>query len=117
MDSILLSVKKLLGIDSEYTQFDQDIIMFINMAFSTLYQLGVGPEEGFMITGESETLQDFIGDNTTLFESVKVYLYLRTKILFDPPTSSYVLEAYKEQIRELESRLNYQVDPIETFAS
>ena len=115
MDSILNSVKKLLNIDSEYTQFDQDIIMYINMAFNTLYQLGVGPPEGFKITGDTETLQDFIGSDTTLYESIKIYLFLKTKILFDPPQSGFVMENYKDQIQELECRLNYQVDPSDTF--
>lgn len=109
--TILSSVKKLLGVEEDYTQFDQDIIMLINMALNTLTQLGVGPEKGFKITDGTEVLQDFIGEDNPMFEQVIPYLYLRTRIIFDPPTSSFVLEAYKEEIKQLECRLNYQVDP------
>lgn len=114
MNSILNSIKKLLGIEENYTQFDQDIIMNVNMALNTLTQIGVGPSKGFVIKGEEETLEDFVGDDPR-FELIRTYLYLRTRIIFDPPSSSYVLQAYKDQIAELESRLSYQVDPIGTF--
>lgn len=114
MNSILNSVKKNLGIEEDYTQFDQDIIMNINMALNTLTQIGVGPWKGFTIKGDEETLEDFVGDDPR-FEMIKMYLYLRTRVIFDPPSSSYVLQAYKDQIAELESRLSYQVDPSYTF--
>lgn len=110
--NILQSVKKLLGIEEDYDAFDEEIKMNINMALNTLTQLGVGPEGGFKLSTGEETLEDFIGDDPR-FEMVINYLFLKTKTMFDPPTSSFVLEAYKEQIRELECRLNYQVDPPE----
>lgn len=116
MTSILTTVKKLLGIAEEYTQFDTDIIVNINSALVTLAQIGIGPTRGFTITGKEETFEDFLGDSfDPLFNNVQMYLYLKTKIIFDPPTSSYVLESYKEQLKELEFRLNIVVDPIQTF--
>lgn len=110
LDSILVSIKKLIGIAEEYPEFDADIIMHINSVFSTLTQLGVGPETGFRITGEDETWDSFLQDETKL-EFVKSYIYLRVKMLFDPPLSSTVIEAYKGTISELEWRLNVAVDP------
>lgn len=116
MTSILNSTKKLLGIAEEYTQFDIDIIFNINSALVTLAQLGVGPTRGFAITGASETYEDFLGDNyDALFNNVQMYLYLKTKIIFDPPASSFVLESLKIQLQELEFRLSVTVDPVETF--
>ena len=109
MDSILTSIKKLLGIDEEYTQFDNDIIMHINTVFLNLTQLGVGPEEGFLIEDDAATWDDFIGDSNQL-QAVKTYVYLKVKLLFDPPLSSSVIESIKRIISELEWRLNVAVD-------
>ena len=105
MDSILTSIKKLLGIEEEYTQFDSDIIMHINTVFLNLTQLGVGPAEGFLIEDDSATWDDFIGDSNQL-QAVKTYVYLKVKLLFDPPLSSSVTESINRIISELEWRLN-----------
>lgn len=109
MDSILISVKKMLGITADYTHFDADIIMHINSVFMILHQLGVGPEEGFMIESDRETWDEFIKDEFTI-ESVKSYMYLKVGLLFDPPTSSNVMEAKNRLANELEWRLNTAVD-------
>lgn len=109
-ESILNSIKALLGPDSDYNVFDPDIIIFINGAFSTLTQLGIGPKEGFKITGADETWEDFIGDVLDL-ESVKTFVYLKVRILFDPPSSSFVLSAMQRECDELAWRLNVEVDP------
>lgn len=106
-DSILDSIKKLLGIASDYTNFDTDIIIYINSAFMVLNQLGVGPEEGFKITGKDETWDDYIADEDNL-EAVKSYIHLKVKIAFDPPLNSTVMEAHKQLISEYEWRLNIQ---------
>jgi hypothetical protein len=103
--SILNSTKKILGIDSAYTAFDLDIITHINSAFSTLTQLGVGPSVGFMIEDNTASWVDFIGNDTEL-NSVKSYVFLRVRLLFDPPSTSYAINAYEDQIKELEWRLN-----------
>ena len=105
MESILNSIKKLLGITEEYEHFDQDIIMHINSAFSVLTQLGVGPPEGFRIDDDAKTWNDFISDTIRL-DAVKSYVYLKVSLMFDPPTSSAVLSAKERQISELEWRLN-----------
>lgn len=110
MDSILTSIKKLLGITEEYENFDQDIIMHINSAFMILNQLGVGPKSGFSISDKSSTWDEFIPENSNL-EAVKTYVHLKVKLMFDPPLSSTVIEAIKTQINELEWRLNVSVDP------
>lgn len=103
--SILKSTKKILGIADDYTVFDLDIITHINSAFSTLTQLGVGPSAGFMIENAETEWVDFIADDLQ-FNSVKSYVFLKTKMLFDPPTTSYLITAMQDQIRELEWRLN-----------
>ena len=105
MDSILTSIKKLLGITEEYTHFDTDLIIHINSVFATLTQIGVGPSEGFVIVDENDNWEQFTDDNI-LIESVKSYIYLKVKLLFDPPTSSAVSESYKQMINEFEWRLN-----------
>ena len=105
--SILLGTKKILGIDADYTVFDHDIITHINTAFSTLTQLGVGPAAGFMIEDAASTWADFI--DTALdpqYNSVKSYVFLRVRQLFDPPSTSYLISAVERQIQELEWRLN-----------
>lgn len=110
MDSILTSIKKLLGIAEEYSEFDTDIIININSVFSILTQLGVGPEEGFAITDETATWDDYLGDQT-LLEMVKSYMYLKVKKFFDPPQSGIVTNANDALIQELEWRINVTVDP------
>lgn len=112
-NSILQSTKKTLGLAEEYTAFDQDIIIHINSVFSILNQVGVGPVEGFMIEDASDVWDDFITDFRV--NSIKSYVYLRVRLLFDPPTTSYLLSAVQEQIKELEWRINVsrelEIDP------
>ena len=103
-DSILLSTKKTLGLAEDYTAFDQDIIMHINSVFSVLHQLGIGPLEGFEIIDDTDTWEDFASD--VRLNSIRSYVYLRVRLLFDPPTTSFLLNALQEQIKELEWRLN-----------
>ena len=110
MDSILTSVKKMLGITEDYEHFDADLIMHINSVFMILTQLGVGPSEGFSIKGKSDTWDNFISTGSNL-EAVKSYVYLKVKLLFDPPLSSAVMESMNRMISELEWRLNVSVDP------
>lgn len=105
MDSILTSIKKLLGITEEDTNFDADIVIHINSIFAVLNQLGVGPSECFSISGKFEKWNDFVSDSNKL-EAVKTYVYLRVRLIFDPPQSSAMIEATKEAIKELEWRLN-----------
>ncbi len=109
MDSILTSIKKLLGIAEKYEHFDTDIIMHINSAFSVLTQLGVGPPEGFRIEDNSAEWSDFLQDNRLDF--IKTYIHLKVKLVFDPPLSSAVIESINRQISELEWRINVSVDP------
>lgn len=104
-DSILNSVKKMLGIFPEVTDFDEDITMNLNSAIATLTQLGVGPTNGFFIEDDEITYEDFIGGNIPILHSVKMYLYFRTRLGFDPPSSSYVLSSMEKQVSELEWRL------------
>ncbi len=104
MDSILTSIKKLLGIIEAYEHFDPDIIMHINSVFSILTQLGVGTPEGFSISGKSETWADFISDDKRL-EMVKSYMHLKVRMLFDPPLSSPVIDSIQRTINELEWRI------------
>lgn len=107
--SILTSIKKLLGIAEDYSEFDEDIITHINSVFLNLTQLGVGPEEGFMIEDDTAVWEDFINDSIQL-QAVKTYVYLKVKLLFDPPLSSSVTESINRMIAELEWRLNAAVD-------
>lgn len=113
-DSILLSTKKNLGIDPTVTHFDVDLIIWINSAINILTQLGVGPVKGFEIISQDQTWNDFTGGDPRL-NMVKSYITLKTKLSFDPPSGNAVLESYKEQIKEYECRLNYEVDPEYTF--
>lgn len=109
--SILLSVKKMLGPSADYDIFDPELIIYINSVFGTLHQLGVGPEEKFVITGDSELWSDFTTEGEEI-EEVKSYMYLRVRLLFDPPSSSFVLSSFKEQIKELEWRLQCKAEEI-----
>lgn len=105
-NSILKSTKKILGIDPEYTVFDLDIITHINSAFSTLQQLGVGPADGFLIDTDEEEWSDFLEPESNKFNSVKTYVYLKVRFIFDPPTTGYLITAFEKQLTELEWRLN-----------
>jgi len=104
-DSILKSTKKILGLDADYTPFDLDIITHINAAFSILNQLGVGPEASFFIEDDTSVWADF-NVPTNQLNLVKTYVYLKVRILFDPPATSYLISAATDQIKEYEWRLN-----------
>lgn len=107
-DSILLSIKKKLGLDRELKDFDPDIVMAINTAFSVLYQLGSFGNETFSISGEEQLWSQIIPDGN--FEMIKSFVFIRVKLLFDPPQSSFVLSSYKEQLKELEWRIYEECD-------
>ena len=103
MESILTSIKKLLGIQESYTNFDEDIIIHINTAFVTLNQLGVGPSYGFLIEDDGAVWTDYITEcNLTM---IKTYIYLKVRLVFDPPSSSALLESINRTIAELEWRI------------
>ena len=108
-ESILVSIKKLLGISEDYDYFDQDIIMHINAAFMVLTQLGVGPSEGFLITDDTDIWSDFIDDSTNL-GSIQSYVYMKVKLMFDPPQNSFTVDSMTKLINELEWRLNVAAD-------
>jgi hypothetical protein len=102
--SILETTKKLLGLTKEYDSFDT-VIIHINTVFSNLTQMGIGPEEGFTITGYSETWDQFITSNELKTQQVKSYMALKVKSLFDPSANGNVSEAIKNAISEMEYRL------------
>ena len=114
MESILTSIKKLLGIAEEYEHFDNDIIMHINSVFMILTQLGVGPSKGFVITDSSASWDDYLPEGGEKLQAVKTYMYMKVRLMFDPPTSSAVMESMNRMINELEWRLNAVVDPGDT---
>ena len=110
-DSILTSVKKLLtGLTENDTSFDDDIIIHINSALSILNELGMG-QPGFHIEDASETWEDFLGDLTHV-DMVKSYVVLKVRLMFDPPSTSTMVETYQRRIEELEWRINAAVDPL-----
>lgn len=111
--SILKSTKKVLGIDAAVTSWDLDILTLINSAFSDLTQLGVGPTAGFMIEDDSVEWTEYIPDDDVLLNSVKNYIWLRAREVFDPPSTSYAIEAMKEQIARLEWRMNVKRESTE----
>ena len=104
IESILISIKKLLGIDADYEHFDTDLIMHINTVFMILHQMGVGTAEPFSIEDEGATWDQFLEDKKDL-QAVKTYIALKVKLVFDPPTSSAHLQAINDTIKELEWRL------------
>lgn len=113
MDSILQSIKKMLGPTDGYTYFDSDIIIHINSVLMILNQLGVGPTNGFFIKGSDETWTDYLGSDLGKIELVKSYIYLKVKLIFDPPTTGVLHEAMERQIQEFEWRLNVQAEGVE----
>lgn len=108
-ESILNTIKQMLGIEKDYNVFDVDVIVGINSAFYTLRQLGVGPREGYTVTGADETWLDFLDDQSLLSE-VKTYTYLKTRLQFDPPTNSFLTQSIEKQITEAEWRLNVHAE-------
>lgn len=111
-DSIVLSIKKMLGLDENYTPFDTDVIIHINSAFMTLCQMGIGPKEGFEVTDSSQKWTDFL-TNRVMLGGVKTWVYLQVKMLFDPPANSFVMDAYKTQAEQILWRLNVQAESVE----
>lgn len=114
MESILTSIKKLLGLTEEYEHFDPEIVMHINSVFMDLRQLGVGPEEGFFIEDETSVWTDFVSEIGKM-ESVKSYMYLRVRLLFDPPANSSLIESMNRQIAQFEWRLNVAAESPKTL--
>lgn len=115
-DSILTSIKKLLGIDESYDVFDPDIIMHINSVFMTLSQLGVGPDEGFFIEDKNAIWSSY-DSNVKLLNAVKTYIYLKVRLAFDPPTSSAAIDSINRQINESEWRINVEAETSKTTQS
>jgi hypothetical protein len=105
IESILDSTKKNLGIEPEYAAFDDQIIMHINSVFSTLQQLGVGPVNGYMIEDATPTWSDFLADDPR-YNQVRTYVYLRVRLMFDPPATSFAINSMEEQAKEMEWRMN-----------
>lgn len=112
-NSVLTSVKKLLGLDESCKDFDVDVIVNINAAIETLRQLGANIPDGYMITSKEETYDDLLGDENNLRNQVEMYLYLKTRLGFDPPTNSYLVDSIKGQIDELEFRILVRLTPSE----
>lgn len=110
MDSILDNTKKLLGIDKDDTSFDTDIIILINSSIISLSQMGIGPPNGFVVANKDDIWNDWLGVSTINLEGVKTYLYLKIKLIFDPPANSTVIEALNKNLSELEFRMMLAVE-------
>jgi len=110
LTSILISTKKLLGIAEDYNQFDTDILLHINSTLLVLYQLGV-LESPYTVTGKSDTWSDLLEDDEEKLEAVKSYIYLKVRMMFDPPAGGSTADAFERSIQEFEWRLNVAVDP------
>ena len=109
--SILISTKKILGLPAEYTAFDLDVITHINSTFAILQQLGVGPDAGFMIEDDTATWDTYLGGDLRL-NNVRTYVFLKTRLIFDPPQTAHAINAVQEQIKELEFRINVQRESV-----
>ncbi|MCM1363403.1 MAG: hypothetical protein NC215_00265 [Ruminococcus sp.] len=113
-ESILATIKKLLGITEDYTYFDEDILVHINTVFMTLAQIGVGSSAPFSIDDDVPTWDNFFStlpqEDSKNFSAIKTYIYMKVKLVFDPPTSSAVMEAMTRTVSELEWRLNHQAE-------
>ena len=105
INSILESIKKVIGFEKDYDVFDDDILMHINSTFSVLNQLGIGPKEGFVVTGYDEEWVDFLEGEKPTLNMVKTYIFLKTKLQFDRPDTSYAIQAMEKQATEYEWRL------------
>lgn len=116
-ESILDSIKQLLGIAKEDDAFDNDILVNINSVFSTLYQLGVGTKEHYFVTNGEETWIAIFAEEQDLIDFIKLYTYMKVRVIFDPPTSSFVLESLNKQIQEIEWRITVQAESPKYFDS
>ena len=112
-DSILITTKDLIGFDENYDPFDRNLIRHINSALSILHQLGIGPTDGFRITDSEATWSDFIGEGAYTLQDVIDYVYLRVKLLFDPPATGVLVELMEREINEIGYRLNVAVETTE----
>ena len=110
MTSILTSIKKLLGIPEDHTEFDADIIIHINTVLMVLNQIGIGPPDGFTIDDDNATWEDLLGEDNKKFEIIKTYVYSKVKLLFDPPISGSAMTALEKQITEFEWRLYVEAE-------
>lgn len=109
MESVLESIKKLLGVSTDDTYFDAEIMMHINSVFTILMQLGVGPKDGYFITTPMDKWDDYIGERKDL-ELIKSYIYNKVRLMYDPPQNSFLVKTIEEQCKEFEWRLNAQTD-------
>lgn len=114
-DSIFLSIKKLVGINSADTEFDLDVMIQINAVFSKLYQLGVGKDKSYRITSSDDKWTEVFEDYLDLLDFIKSYTYIKVRLIFDPPSSSFVLDALSKEASELEWRINDQADYPKSF--
>jgi len=110
MDSILTAVKQMLGLPEEYIPFDETVMMHINSTFLELHQLGVGPKDGFQIVGKEDLWEDFVID-PLLIGYLKTYMFMKVKLIFDPPTTSFLLDAIDRQINQIQWRMTAHVEP------
>lgn len=110
-ESILKTIKQLIGCPDDFEQFDLDLAIHINSAFAALTQLGVGPKEGYRITSPDNVWSEFEED-TQKSSLIKDYVYIKTRLLFDPPTSSALMDSLKEQLKEMEWRLYIMYYPV-----
>lgn len=111
MGSILIKIKQALGIQADETSFDTDVLMHINTAIMSLAQMGLKNAEGFMVTDSSAVWED-LSDNKTVIGACQTYIYIKTKLVFDPPNHSFVITALQESLRENEWRLSIELDPV-----
>lgn len=116
-ESILMTIKSMLGISDEDTAFDNDVLVNINAVFSTLYQIGVGSETHYFIIDKDSTWEDVFSEEKDLVDFIKLYVYMKVRVVFDPPTNSSIMEALKSQIQEIEYRIMLQADPSNYFDS
>lgn len=110
-ESILQTIRRMIGPSMLDSEFDTDLVVHINSVLFDLTELGVGPRDGFMITGDTETWEDFLGEGVKNLEAVKTFVFLKVKMIFDPPTVGGVIAAYEKLIKEYEWRINVMVDP------
>ena len=110
MESILDTIKQLLGIPADDDSFDTDVKVNINAAIFTLSQIGIGPSNGYIVTSNTQMWNDYIGSSLINLEGVKNYIYLKTKLVFDPPTNSTTIQAINDSLKELEWRMQLAVE-------